>query len=28
MDTESCNGCNICGQICPVGAIERTGEEL
>lgn len=27
IDQESCNGCNICGQICPVGAIERTGEE-
>ena len=27
IDSESCNGCNICKQICPFDAIERTGEK-
>ena len=26
IDPESCNGCNICAQICPFGAIERSGK--
>lgn len=26
IDKDSCNGCGICSQICPFGAIERIGE--
>lgn len=26
ISTEDCNGCTICQQICPFGAIEKEGE--
>ncbi|MGI6604607.1 MAG: indolepyruvate ferredoxin oxidoreductase subunit alpha [bacterium] len=25
IDTNACNGCFVCGQVCPVGAIEKVG---
>jgi indolepyruvate ferredoxin oxidoreductase alpha subunit len=27
IDQTLCVGCTVCGQVCPVGAIERDGDK-